>query len=173
MPTPQKEAIVKEITEKFSSARSIFLADFTGVNGNTITELRKGFRESKIEYRVVKNTLAKLSFDNAGIQGMEQYLEGVNSYLISYDDPAMPIKVVEKYKKELEGKFALKAAFFEGQIVKTEQMAALAKLPGKQELRAQILGMLQAPLSKLVGVVKAPMRNVVGVLKAYEAKSEK
>jgi large subunit ribosomal protein L10 len=170
MPTPQKEVVVKEMAEKFSNATSIFLADFTGVNVNKITELRKGFHESNVEYRVVKNTLAKLSFDSAGIEGMDEFLKGVNSYMISYDDPAQPIKVVEKFKKELDGKFAIKAAYFEGRIVKTEQIEALSKLPGRQELQAKVVGLLQYPMTKLVGVLQSPMRNLIGVLKALESK---
>lgn len=170
MPTPQKEAVVQEMAEKFSNATGIFLADFTGVNVNQINELRKGFYESKVEYRVVKNTLAKLSFDNAGIEGMDEFLKGVNSYMISYDDPALPIKVVEKFKKELEGKFAIKAAYFEGRIVKAEQIEAISKLPGKQELQAKLVGLLQSPMTKLVGVLQSPMRNLIGVMKALESK---
>lgn len=170
MPTAQKEMVIKEMTEKFSNAKSIFLADFTGVNVNTITELRKGFHESKLEYRVVKNTLAKLSFDKAGIAGMDEFLSGVNSYVISYEDPAMPVKVLEKFKKQLEGKFALKAAYFEGLVVGSDKIEALSKLPGKEELRGKIVGLLQSPMSKLVSVLQGPMRNVIGVLKALETK---
>jgi large subunit ribosomal protein L10 len=170
MPTPQKEVVVKEMSEKFTSAKSIFLADFTGVNVKMITELRKGFHESNIEYRVVKNTLAKLSFDDAGIKGMDDYLNGVNSYVISYDDPALPMKVVEKFKKELDGKFPIKAAFFEGQVLPSDQVEMIAKLPTKQELQGKIVGLLQSPMSKLVSVLQGPMRNVIGVLKALENK---
>ena len=90
MATPQKEKIIEEMTDKFGRASSIFLVDFTGMDVNSTTELRRNFRESNIEYRVLKNTLAKISFQHAGIKGMEEYLKGVNAYAISYDDPALP-----------------------------------------------------------------------------------
>ena len=168
MPTPQKEAIVQEMTEKFSEARSIFLADFTGVDVNTITELRKKFREANVEYRVVKNTLAKRSFEKAGLADINEYLTGVNSYAISYDDPTLPIKVVEKLKKDLDGKFRIKAALFEGKLVREDQIDAIATLPTKPEMLGQLVGMLQSPLTKFAATLNASMTKLVGVLKALE-----
>ncbi|NOX36105.1 MAG: 50S ribosomal protein L10 [Calditrichaeota bacterium] len=168
MPTPQKEQIVQEMTDKFSRAQSIILADFTGIDVNTITELRKKFREANVEYRVVKNTLARLSVKNAGIEGLEPFLVGVNSYAISYDDPTKPIKVIEEFKKELEDKFQIKAAYFEGKIIGPEQVPALAKLPSRDELLAQFVGMLNSPMSKLVGTLQGAMTKLIGVLKALE-----
>ncbi|NIV03671.1 50S ribosomal protein L10, partial [Candidatus Saccharibacteria bacterium] len=168
MPTAQKEAIVQEMTEKFSNAKSIFLADFTGVDVNTITKIRKSFREADVEYRVVKNTLAKLSFNNSGIEGLNDYLVGVNSYAISYDDPIVPLKVLDKLKKDLDGKFSIKAAYLEGQVVGAEKMEAISKLPSKTELLGQLVGMLQSPMSKFVGTLQASMNNLVRVLKSLE-----
>ncbi|RMF58228.1 MAG: 50S ribosomal protein L10 [Calditrichaeota bacterium] len=168
MPTPQKEAIVEEMTRKFSEASSVFLADFTGVDVNTITEIRKKFHEVNVEYRVVKNTLARRSFEKAGITGMLDYLTGVNSYAISYEDPTQPIKVIEKFKKDLNDKFKIKAALFEGELVPPEKVDALAKLPSKQELLGQFVGMLQSPMTKLAGTLNAAMSQLVGVLKALE-----
>lgn len=172
MPTPQKEAIIQEMTEKFSNASSIFVADFSGVDVNTITELRRGFREAKVEYRVMKNTLARMSLKNAGIDGLNEFLVGVNSYAISYDDPTLPIKVVEKFNKDKKTEIPIKVAFFEGQLVAPEKVADLAKLPSKHELLGQLMGMLKSPMSKFVGTLNASMQNVVGVLKALEEKKQ-
>ena len=172
MPTPQKEAIVKDMTEKFSNASSIFLADFTGIDVNTLVDLRKKFYADNVDYKVVKNTLAKRSLAEAGIEGLDDYLKGVNGYMISYDDPTVPIKIVDKLKKELEGKFEVKAAYFDGEVVHTDQVAALAKLPSKQELLSTLVSMLQSPMRDVVGVLSANMRNVVGALKALEEKKQ-
>ncbi len=171
MPTPQKEKIVEEMTEKFGKASSIFLADFTGMDVNTTTEMRKMFRQADVEYRVLKNTLAKLSFDKAGINGMEEFLKGVNAYAIAYGDPTQPAKVLEK-SKELKDKIKLKAALFEGKIVGPERVEDLAKLPSREELLGQLVGMLQSPMSKLVGTLNAGMGKFVGVLKALEEKKK-
>ena len=160
------------MTEKFSSASSIFLADFTGIDVNTLVDLRKKFYADKVEYRVVKNTLAKRSLSEAGIEGLDDYLKGVNGYMISYDDPTLPIKIVDKLKKELDGKFEVKAAYFDGEVVHTDRVADLAKLPSKQELLGQLVGMLQSPMRDVASVLGATMRDMVGVLKAVEEKKQ-
>lgn len=172
MPTPQKEQIISEMTEKFSKANSFFLADFSGIDVNTINQLRKKFREANVEYRVVKNTLAKLSLKNAGIEGMEDYLAGVNAYAISYEDPSLPLKVVDGFKKNLNGKFKLKAGYFEGDVIGPEQIGKITKLPSREQLLSQVLGTLQAPMTKLLGTLQANITNFFGVLKALEEKNK-
>lgn len=170
MPTPQKETIVQEMSEKFSRATGIYLADFTGIDVNTVVELRKKFFEADVEYKVVKNTLARRSMEKAGIDGMDPFLNGVNSYAISYDDPTTPIKVIKKLKKELDGKFDVKAAYFDGQVVPRDGVDALAELPSKEELLSQLMAMIQSPIVKLAQTLNASMSNVVGVLNALEEK---
>lgn len=172
MPTPQKEQIVKEMTDKFSKASSIFMADFTGMDVNLLNQLRKSFRESRVEYRVVKNTLARMCVKNAGIGELEKYIVGVNSYMISYDDPTLPVKVVEKMKKELNEKFKIKAAYLEGQVVGPDKVEALAKLPGRDELYSMLLGLLQSPLVKFASLLQSNMVKLVGALKALEEKKK-
>jgi len=167
MPTPQKEQIVQEMTDKFAKAISIYLVDFSGMNVNMATELRKKFKEMNVEYRVLKNTLAKLSFRNAGIEGMDGYLTGVNGYAISYDDPTTPVKVVGK-NKEYKEKLKLKAAFFEGKIVGPEQVGDLAKLPSRNELLGQFVSMIQSPMTKFVGTLNGAMSSFINVLKSLE-----
>lgn len=173
MPTPQKEKIVSEMADKFSKARSIFLADFSGIDANTINGLRKKFNDEKVEYRIVKNTLAKISFKNAGIDGMDSFLDGINSYAISYDDPTLPMKVVDSYKSNLNDKFVVKAAYFEGQIIGPDQITGIAKLPSHEQLMAKLVGILQAPMSKLVGTLQASISEFLMVLKALETKKSK
>jgi len=172
MPTPQKEQIIQEMSDKFSRATSIFLADFTGLDVNTTVNLRKNFRTAQVEYKVVKNTLARRSLEKAGIKGLEEFVVGVNSYIISYDDPTKPIKVVENLKKELEDHFKLKAAYFEGQVVGPDQVEALAKLPSREELYSMLVGMLQSPIAKLMYALQSKFQELIGVLKALEDKKK-
>jgi len=171
MATAHKEKVVQEMSDKFSRASSIYLVDFTGMDVNTANQLRRNFQESNIEYRVVKNTLAKISFDKAGIEGMDQFLKGVNAYAISYDDPTLPVKVLEKHK-EFKEKLKLKAALFEGQIVGTDKVENLSKIPSRQELLGQLVGMLNSPMSKLVYALNGVMYNLVNALKALEEKKK-
>ncbi|UCF63133.1 MAG: 50S ribosomal protein L10 [bacterium] len=171
MATAQKEKVVQEMSDKFSRASSIYLVDFTGMDVNMTNQLRRNFQESNIEYRVVKNTLAKISFDKAGIEGMEPFLKGVNAYAISYDDPTLPVKVLEKHK-EYKEKLKLKAALFEGQVVGTDKVENLSKIPSRQELLGQLVGMLNSPMSKLVYALNGVMYNLVNALKALEEKKK-
>lgn len=171
MPTTRKEKIVEEMTDKFGRASSIFLVDFTGMDVNLTNELRRNFRESNIEYRVLKNTMARLSFQKAGIDGMDDFLKGVNAYAISYDDPTVPAKILEK-NKEFKEKLILKAALFEGKIVGAEQVQTISKLPSKMELLSQLVSMLNSPMSKLVGTLSASMSNLVNALRSLEKKKK-
>lgn len=171
MATPQKEKIVEEMTDKFGRASSIFLVDFTGMDVNSTTELRRNFRESNIEYRVLKNTLAKISFQHAGIKGMEEYLEGVNAYAISYDDPTLPVKILDK-NKEFKEKLKLKAALFEGKVIGSAQVVAIAKLPSRTEMLGQLVSMLNSPMTKLAGTLNASIVKLVNVLKSLEEKKK-
>ena len=172
MLTQQKEKIVSEMSDKFAKANSIFLADFTGIDVNTINQLRRKFQEVNVEYRILKNTLAKISFKKAGIGGFEDYLSGVNSYAISYEDPTLPIKVVDGFKKSLNGKFKMKAGYFEGEIIGPEKIEAIASLPSREQLISQVLGTLQAPISKFVGTLQANLTKFIGLLQALEEKNK-
>lgn len=171
MATPQKEKVVEEMSEKFARASGIYLVDFTGMDVNTANELRRNFRESDVEYRVLKNTLAKISFEKAGIEGMSQFLTGVNAYAISYDDPTLPVKVLEK-QKEFKEKFKLKAALFEGQVIDSSRVESLAKIPSRGEMLGQLVGMLNSPISKLLYALNGVMYNFANVLKALEEKKK-
>ncbi|MCB0264936.1 MAG: 50S ribosomal protein L10 [Calditrichaeota bacterium] len=172
MPTPQKETIVQDMADKFGRASSFIMTDFTGVDANTIVEIRKKFFESDIDYRVVKNTLAKISLEKSGIEGLEDYLKGVNAYAISYDDPTLPIKVMEGFKKQLGDKMPIKAAYFEGQVIESSRVTSLSSLPSKQELIGKFAGMIISPMGKLASTLNANMQNVVGVLNALKEKKE-
>jgi large subunit ribosomal protein L10 len=171
MPTPQKEQVVKEMADKFSKASSVYLLDFTGLDVNSTTELRKNFREADVEYRVVKNTLARLSFKNAGIEGLSEYLTGVNGYVISYDDPTKPGKLVTN-NKEFKDKVEFKAVLFEGKVFGPEQISDLVKLPSRNDLLATLVGMIQSPMTKLVVTLNGGAGNLVNVLKALASKKE-
>ncbi|MEJ2633798.1 MAG: 50S ribosomal protein L10 [Calditrichia bacterium] len=169
MPTPQKEQIVQEMSDKFGKATGIFLVDFTGLNVVMTTELRQNLKQENIEYRVMKNTLAKLSFHNAGIESMDEYLKGVNGFAITYGDPTLPAKVLDR-KKEFKEKLKFKAALFEGKVLSPEQVEAVAKLPSREELLGQLASMLQSPMVKLASTLNGAMTKMLMALKALEEK---
>lgn len=169
MPNADKVQFVQEMSEKFRQANSVFVVNFTGLNANQTVELRKEFKRNNVEFRVVKNTLAKLSFEQAGYSEIVNYLDGVNGYLICYNDPTFPVKFT-KDKKELKEKFQFKMAIFEGALIPPDKVDMLATLPSRDELLAKLLATLNAPMANLLGVLTANFQNLLGVLESLKEK---
>jgi large subunit ribosomal protein L10 len=166
----EKEQEVAEIQEKVSKAQGMFFTDFAGINVEQITELRREFRKSGIEYRVVKNTLAKKALKNvSGYDSVFDKLVGSTGIAFAYDDPAAPAKIIQKFKEKNES-FTLKVCVIEKQVYEGSRLKELASMPSRNEIVASILGSLNAPISGIVGAVNAVVRDVVGVLDAIEKK---
>lgn len=168
MPTPVKEKIVAEYTDKFANASSVLLADFSGMDVATVTELRKQFREQNVEYKVLKNTLVKIALNNNKIHELDDYLKGVNGFAISYDDPTAAARVVSNF--EQKDKLQLRACLFEGSLFGPDKVDAIAKLPSREQLLATVLGTLKAPMTNFAAVLSANMQKMVGVLNAVKDK---
>jgi large subunit ribosomal protein L10 len=172
MPTQHKIDTVAEYADKFKQAKSVYLTDFSGIDVITITEIRKKFREAEIEYRVLKNRLAKRSLNDAGITDLDPYLRGVTSFIIGYDDPAAPAKLLKEFNKKNDV-LKVKAVYFEGKTFTAEEAVKLADLPSREVLLAQLVGLLQSPMTKLAGTLGAAMTKLAGTLDAVKnSKSE-
>jgi large subunit ribosomal protein L10 len=170
MPTPEKEQIINEYTEKFSRASSVLLADFSGIDVDSDTKLRRLFRENNVEYKVLKNTLAKIALNNNKINVLDDHLKGVNGFAICYDDPTAAAKVIEKF--EHKDKLTLRACLLEGSLIGPDKVGNLAKLPSRNDLLSTLLATLKAPMGNLAALLGANMQNVVGVLNALKDKKE-
>ena len=169
MATQQKIELVEQYAQKFKEAKSIFLADFRGMTVDQANALRKDFRSAGVEYRIVKNTLASISFKNAGLEDMSEFLTGCTAFAFSDQDPVAPIKVINEYKKKnKEAKINVKGCLFEGQIFQADQADALANLPTRDALLSQFVGLLQSPMSNMVGVLKATAQKLAGVLESVK-----
>jgi large subunit ribosomal protein L10 len=173
MPRPEKVAVVDEIAEKMERTQSLFLTDFTGLDVEAINELRRLLRENDVEYRVVKNTLARLAADKAGREDLKPYLIGPTAMAFGYQDPLLPARLIGQFAQKT-GKPAVKVILFEGQILEKEALDRLKNLPSRDQLLAQLLGGLNAPVTGLVMVIKGLLREVVGLVDAIaKAKEEK
>jgi large subunit ribosomal protein L10 len=162
---------VANFKQKLANAQGIYLTDFTGLTVSQMTELRKRFREAKVEYLVIKNTLSKVAFKDEGFEGLLEELDGPNAIAIGYDDPAIPAKIISGFAKEYE-KPVIKSCFFDGEILVGKAAQATKDYPTKPEIRSQVLGTLEAPLSGLVGVFAGAMRDFLSVLDAYIQKRQ-
>lgn len=167
MATQQKIDLVDAYSEKFKEAKGVYLANFSGMDVQTVTEVRKKFRESEIEYKVLKNRLAKISLNNAGISELDEYLKGVTAFIIDYNDPVSPAKILKEFNKKKEI-LQLKAVYVEGKVLSADEAKRLADLPTREVLLGQFVGMLQAPMTKLAGTLQASMQKLARTLDAVK-----
>lgn len=165
MPKEDKTKVVEELKDKFSRSKSFFLTDFTGLNVEEITGLRKDFRAKKIEYRVAKNTLIKLVAKDLSLDQMTEHLEGPTGIAFGYDDPVTPAKVLYEVNKKLS-KPRIKIFWVEGKFFKGDEIEKLAKLPSREQLLAQIIASLDSGMRNLVGTLEVILREFVGTVDA-------
>lgn len=172
MPTAEKVARVEEIAESITRAKSVYLTDFTGLNVEQFNELRRAFRSQSVQYRVVKNTLARLSVKSAGCEELLEYLEGPTGLAYGVDDPAAPARVMKEFTKNYD-KLKIKACLFEGTLVGADGVRRLADLPSRDQLLAQVLGGFKAPISNLAYSLNGLLSKLVFALDAVKQQKEK
>ncbi len=171
MARPEKIAAVESITEVFNEARSVVLNDFTGLDVEKVSQLRKLCRENNIEYRVVKNTLAKLGVKETAAAELEGYFEGPTALAISRSSENEAAKILADFAKEHKLP-VFKAGYVNGSVIDATAVLALSKLPSRNELLSQVLSGLMGPGNGLVGVLQGPLRNLVGVLNQIKEQQE-
>ncbi|MCI1944677.1 50S ribosomal protein L10 [Clostridium luticellarii] len=149
-----KEAKVKEIKEKMEKAQSIIFAKYQGLTVEEDTKLRKNLREAGVEYKVYKNTLAKLAAKELGFDEVENVFAGPISTAFGYDDPAAPARVLNDFSKDHK-MLELKGGVVQGEIFDIDKVKQLATIPPKDVLIAKLLGSFKAPLSNFVYLINA------------------
>jgi large subunit ribosomal protein L10 len=171
MATPAKDNEISLLREKFGKATSTVLVDFKGLKVETVTKLRDEFRKAGVEYRVCKNTLIWHALDGAAFRPkLENTLRGMTGVAWSFEDPSAAAKVVKAFRKDHD-KLVIKAGLVDGSVLDSSGVEdQLATMPGKDELRAQLLATLQAPLQQFLQILSAPAQNFVYALKAKEEK---
>jgi len=168
----EKEEVIGELHAKMAKARAAIVAEPKGLDVETITALRKKLRDAKVEYRVVKNTLARRAAKGTSVEVVSDKFVGPTALVMSYDDVVAPAKLLAEFMKDREN-FAIRGAVVEGKLVDAKGVAALAKLPGLNELRAQILGMITQPATKIARIVGTPGQQLARVLGARKEQLEK
>ncbi|MDR0787761.1 MAG: 50S ribosomal protein L10 [Gemmatimonadota bacterium] len=160
-----KQVTVDELHEKLSTAAAFYLTDFTGMSVKQMTQFRTRLRGQGVEYVVVKNTLAQRALADLDLPDIGEFFTGPTGLVIGRD-PVAAAKVLADFAREFDNKPAVKAGIVERKEVAPDQVKALAELPPREVLLAQLAGDLQAPMSRLVG----GMQNLVaGFARAVDA----
>ena len=162
--TEKKEAI-DELHEKFARAKTAVITGYAGINVEQITELRSKLRASKVEYRVVKNTLARKAAEGTGLEPLKDHFVGPVGIALGFEDVVAPAKVLSEFSKT-QAKLVLKVGVLDGKLLKQADIKALASLPSLNSLRGKIVGLLQAPASRIAVVLAAPGGQIARVIKA-------
>ena len=171
MARPEKVAAVESIADLFKDARSVVLNDFTGLDVEKISELRRLCRENNVEYRVVKNTLAKLGVQQTDAAELAEFFEGPTALAISRSSENEAAKVLAEFAEGNDlPKF--KAGVVDGNIIDATAVLALSKLPSKEELVSMVLAGITSPASGVVAVLQGPLRNLVSVLNRITEQKE-
>jgi large subunit ribosomal protein L10 len=166
----EKAEIVQEILERIGRSQFNILADFTGLKVEEITRLRRQVREVDGELRVVKNTLLeRAAAGDSPMAPLSSHFVGPNALTFGYGDPVALAKVLIKFAQE-KPQFKLKAGVLSGQVLTAQEVDALSKLPDREILLAQFLGVLQGVPTALVTVLAGVIRNLLNVLVALKDK---
>lgn len=168
----QKAEQVELLTEKLKKAKVAVLTDYRGLTVSQIQELRGKLRGGDVEYRVIKNTLARRAAKAAGAEALESELKGPVAIAFGYDDLGVPSKLINDFVKTTRLKLDIVGGLVEGRVFSPEQMKQLADLPSRETLIAQLMGTLQSPVAQLVGIMQTPLQQLLGVLEAYKTKLE-
>lgn len=169
MEKKKKEDEISELREKFSRANAAILGEYRGLTVSQIDKLRSALRNVSGELRVAKNTLARIASKGTGIEKIESHLKGPTAIILSYSDQAAVAKALTAFAKE-QDKFKIKVGVLGSTVLDDKGIRALAELPGLDQLRANILGLIQAPASKLARLMATPGSQVARVVKAHSEK---
>lgn len=166
-----KQEVVSEIKEAIQNSKSISIVEYRGLTVEQVSELRSKYRAEGVSYKVYKNTMVNIALKELGYEGYEEYLKGPNGFVFSNDDMAAGPRISVDFAKDNE-KLVVKAGFIDGKVVDVEGVKAIAKLPTREVLIAQVLGGLNAPISGFANVLQGTIRNVVYALNAVKEKKE-
>lgn len=167
----QKEVILRDLEAKLEKSKAVVFARFNGFTVVDNEALRNQLRSADSEYYVAKKTLMSKALESRSISGFDaKSTDGQLAVIFGYGDEVTPAKLLAPFIKQTEGKIDFVGGILEGRYINKAEVTALATLPSREQLYAQILGSINAPVSGFVNALAGNLRNLVYVLKAIETK---
>ena len=172
MARPHKVHQVEEISDRLKRARAAVLTDYRGLTVAQLQDLRAKLRTADVEYRVVKNTLARRAAVEAGHDEFQEVLKGPVAIAFSYDDVSTPAKLLSDWARTSRLKLDIVGGLIEGRPMSADQVRQVAELPSKEVLISQLAGSIVGPTAQLAGALQSPLAQLAGALEAYQKQLE-
>ena len=164
----QKTSIVAELQDRFKQAKVALLASSTGLSVAQVQRLRRALRAAGGEYKVAKNTLTRLAIQDTAYARLNELLQGPTGLVFGYADPIAVTKVLVRFAEEND-KLSIKGAVVDAQLLDPGAVDRLAKLPSREVLVAQLLGLMQAPATQLLRTIQEPAARITRLLDRVRA----
>lgn len=165
MPTAQKSAEIDLLQDRFTNAQMVILTDYRGLSVTQMQDFRAKLRDVNGEFRVAKNTLVRIAAERAGVEGLDEFLEGPTAVVFAMGDVAGAAKAVTDFARSSRI-LEVKSGVMNNQIMNTADVDAIATLRPREELLGKLVGMLASPMARTVGVLGGPSRSMAYVVNA-------
>jgi large subunit ribosomal protein L10 len=173
MDRASKETLVTELRERLTRAPVLYLTDFTGLDVKAMTKLRRSLKSSGAEYVVVKNRLARRVLSEAAdFPDITGSLEGPTGLIFGYQDAVSAAKALNDFAKEHDQRPVVKLGVMDNKVLAAEQILRMANLPPRDQLLAQLAGVMEAPLAALAMALEAKVQEMAGLLDALRMERE-
>ncbi len=165
MAREEKVAEVAEIRDRLAGSAATLLTHYRGLSVKEMKQLRRELAASSAELRVVKNTLAKRAVADAGIEGLDDLLEGPTSLVFCADDPVGPAKALKRFAKD-HPDLVIRGGYLDGAVMDAEETTRLADLASREELLAKLAGLMQGALAGFARLLQAPLAHQARLIQA-------
>ncbi len=166
MSKEKKAQIIERLREVFSTCNIGILTDYRGLSAPEMTILRRSLRELGIEYKVIKNTLARFAAERAGKEDLVSLFEGPIAIAFSYGDIIEPARALSDYIRTSKATLDIKGGFLGDRLLTSKEVMTLSALPPREVLLAKIMGGMQAPILILLSQLTTPVRGFINVIQA-------